>query len=335
MENRGTFVRVGLLLLVGAVILVGLFLFLAGGQFGAGKLLESYFSESVQGLNIGAPVKYRGVSVGAVTDIGLVAAEYGQGLLPSEMESREYRLVFVRYRIDTSKIGRLPDIKDAVAAGVRAKLATQGLTGLSYIELDFVSGAAPPPEIPWTPKADVIPSVPSTFSQVQDVATQLAQRLAKLDIEQLVNNVIGLTGDLRAELKDGDVHAMLEHATQLMATLHDAVKQADLPGLTADLRRSADGLNRLLDERQIRQLLANASTAAARFADAAGKLPALIAALESTAQRATNTTSDLTAQLAPILRDATAAVANLRDTTAALRRDPGQVLFGGAPPRKR
>jgi ABC-type transporter Mla subunit MlaD len=333
MENRGTFVRVGLLLLVGAAVLIGLFLFLAGGQFGSGKLLESYFSESVQGLSIGAPVKYRGVNVGAVTDIGLVAAEYGKGLVPRAVESRDYRLVYVRYRIDLSRIGPVPEVPAAVAAGVRARLSTQGITGLSYIELDFVPGAAVPPTMPWIPRAEVIPTVPSTLSQVQDVATELVKRVAQLDIEQLVNNLIGLTGDLRGELRTGDVHIALDSATQLLDTLRDQVARANLPDLAADLRRTSEGLTQLADGKPTQKMLADASAAAARFADAASKLPALIAALQATAQRATTTTSDLTADLAPILRDAQATMANLRDTTAALRRDPGQVLFGAAPPR--
>jgi ABC-type transporter Mla subunit MlaD len=332
MESRGTFVRVGLLLLVGAAVLIGLVLFLAGGQFGGGKLLESYFSESVQGLNVGGPVKYRGVNVGTITDIGLTGAEYGKGMLAEELDNPQYQLVFVRYRINFNRVGSLPDIADSVKAGIRARLSTQGLTGLSYIEIDFVPGAAVPPPPPWQPHAEVIPSVPSTFAQVEDVATQLAQRLSKLDIEALVNNLIGLTADLRTDLKSGDVHDAIDSVNQLLSSVQDAVKQADVPRLTGELRRTAAAMTKLADGKATQDTLASASVAANRLAEAAAKLPALIAALQATAQRADTTTSDLTSDLAPILRDAAAAMANLRDTTAALRRDPGQVLFGGPPP---
>ena len=92
----------------------------------------------MQGLEVGAPVKYRGVTIGRVTDIGLVSAEYGGR--PADRESRRqtYRLVFVRFEVDTSKIGPVPETAEAVKLGLRARLASQGITGLSYIELDFV-----------------------------------------------------------------------------------------------------------------------------------------------------------------------------------------------------
>ena len=137
MGARGVYLRVGLLIVGGVLLLVALIWFLAGGQISQGTVLESYFSESVQGLEVGAAVKYRGVTIGRVNEIGLVSAEYGASQ-PMDLESQTYRLVFVRYVVDTAKIGQMPDVNSAVALGLRIRLASQGITGLSYLELDFV-----------------------------------------------------------------------------------------------------------------------------------------------------------------------------------------------------
>ena len=68
---------------------------------------------------------------------------------------------------------------------------------------------------------------------------------------------------------------------------------------------------------------------------AATRLPGTIAALESGLRTARGASTEIQAELAPILRDLRSAVGNLRDTTEALRRSPGQALFGAPPPPER
>jgi len=326
MEGRGAYVRVGLLMLVALALLVGLVLWLGGDQLSRGKRFESYFTESVQGLNIGAPVKYRGVTVGQVTDIGVALTEYPNptaGLLANP----DYRQVYVRYRIDVSRMAEVPETKEAIRLGLRSRLATQGLTGLSYLELDFLTNPPPaPPSMPWKPWGDVIPSVPSTLSQVQTAAQGLADRLSKLDLEGLVNGLTGLTTDLRTQLREGDLDATLVATRDLLATAKQIMVAADVPGTTAALRILAQGP-------QTQAAINGAAAATNRLAAAAERLPQLIAALQATAQRADSASADLTVQLLPILRDAQATMENLRETTEALRRNPSQTLFGAPPPR--
>ena len=85
-EARGAFLRVGLLVLGGLALVIGLVWFFGGSTLSHGTLFETYFGESVQGLEVGAPVKYRGVTVGRVTDLGLVAAEYGTRAAPAQVD---------------------------------------------------------------------------------------------------------------------------------------------------------------------------------------------------------------------------------------------------------
>jgi ABC-type transporter Mla subunit MlaD len=332
MEGRGVYLRVGLLIVGGIGLLIALIWFLAGGRITKGLLYESYFSESVQGLEVGAPVKYRGVTIGRVSDLGLVSAEYGNGgpILP---ESATYRLVFVRYQVDTGKIGMTPDTQEVVALGLRVRLASQGITGISYLELDFVDPARYPPlAVPWQPKAQYVPSMPSTFAQVQDAAQQMLAKLNAVDIAKLADQLSALLTDLRADLNTGDIHATLLQSTALLRTIDESVRAADLPALTAEIKQTSAALRNTVQGDELQKLLTNAGLAADRFATAAAKLPQLIASVQATAQRAGNGTADIEQGLVPLLRDMQATAQNLREMSESLRRYPAQV-FGQPPPR--
>jgi len=332
MGPSGIYLRVGLLIVGGVALLLALIWFLGGGAIRQGTLFESYFSESVQGLEVGASVKYRGVTIGRVSELGLVSAAYSDDQ-SIDQERKTYRLVFVRYQVDTSKIGRVPDTRSAVELGLRVRLASQGITGLSYLELDFVDPARYPAlDVPWTPRAEYIPSMPSTFSQVQDAAQQVLAKLNRVDIDALSTQLTGLLTDLRTELTTGEVHNTLLAATALLRTTNEAMQAADLPGLTADIKSTSGSLRDTVQGEAMRKLLTNAALAAERLANAANRLPGLLNALQTTTQRAGSGTSDLEQGLVPLLRDLQAAVQNLRELTDSLRRYPAQVL-SPPPPR--
>src|SRR5215470_5323811 len=114
-------------------------------MLGAGKLfqskvvMETYFDESVQGLDVGSKVKYRGVVVGEVKSIGFTYTRY-QLDLPM---SQRLRYVMVEATILPRLIGgrgasdslRLETVKEEVGKGLRVRLAPQGITGTGYLEI--------------------------------------------------------------------------------------------------------------------------------------------------------------------------------------------------------
>jgi paraquat-inducible protein B len=332
MEGRALYLRVGVMILAGVALLLALLWFIGGSRLRGGTVYESYFSESVQGLEVGAPVKYRGVTVGRVTDLGLVTAEYGEGM-PLNFQHNTSRLVFVRFELDTRRIGRVPDTQTAVSLGLRARLASQGLTGLAYLELDFVDPKEYPAlQVPWQPEAEYIPSMPSTLSQVQVAAEHLLDKLNAMNLDQLGDQAAGLLKDLRADIATGDVHVTLAEATALLRTTNQTVQAADLPGLAADFKHTSNALRDTVQGEKVQSLLSNASVAAARLAEASARLPPLIASLQTTTQRLGNGTADLEQGLVPILRDVQAASQNLRELTDLLRHYPAGV-FSEPPPR--
>ena len=120
---------------VGALVL----LMIAIVVFGSGELFKRtnkfvlYFDGSVKGLSIGAPVTFRGVSIGTVKDISLIYdSKAGTVLLPVIIEIQQGRIK------GASSFRDLGGDKKLIALGVRAKLEIQSfLTGQLMISFDF------------------------------------------------------------------------------------------------------------------------------------------------------------------------------------------------------
>ena len=333
MSSRTASVRVGLLLILGVVGAVGLVLFLARDRVKDGLRYETYFRESVQGLDVGAPVKFRGVTLGQVTEIGLVTGEYMSDRA-LDVQKPESRLVVVRWLVDPKRMGRAPDPGTAVDLGLRARLGSQGITGLAYIELDFADPKRfPADKVPWTPRDEYLPSMPSTITQVQDAAQELAEKLKGIDVARMVKTFQAVMDDLHGQLAGGSAASGLADLAGLAHTLRTGAEAADLPGLVADLRATTAALRATIDGKETKALLVASAQAAERLSASTAKLPALIASLDATLKRANNGTSDVQAELIPVLRDAKAAAANLRETTETLRRYPASMLLGAPPPR--
>jgi ABC-type transporter Mla subunit MlaD len=323
MESTRAAFRVGMFVIGGIIVLLALVFFLSGSVLHPGTPYETYFQESVQGLDVGTAVKFRGVTIGKVTDVGLVTAEYPPA---GPTDQKVYQQVIVRFSVDPRKVGANVNIQQAIAHGLRVQIAPQGITGLAYLELSFVSPAEYPVQpVPWQPDTTVIPSIPSTLTQVQDAVEQVMASLSQVDLGKIVNQISSLTTALDQEVTTGDAHQAIANANTLLANLNTQVLQANLPATTASLRNLTGG-------KQTTQILAQLNQTTAELDKVSGELPALMAASQATISQADETTADLQAQLMPILQDMKATTANLRQLTASLQRNPSQVLLGAPPP---
>ena len=157
METKVNYPLVGgFVLVLGSALIAGVLWLASGGGFG--KKYDLYLAlvgESVAGLNLNAPVKYRGVDVGKVRDIRL-----------DQNNPEQVRLIFA--------IEEGTPIKE----DTEAVLKTQGLTGIAYVELSGGTLASPPlravaPEI-----YPAIRTKPSLSARLENVLTSV---LAKLD----------------------------------------------------------------------------------------------------------------------------------------------------------
>lgn len=192
MEQKSNF-RLGLFILsailLGSVLMIGL----GGGKwFNKSFLLETYFDESVQGLDIGSKVRYRGVVVGEVSAISFTYSRYEQGL--PRADRLQYVLVETRISSDmfASKGLSNPsqdDLDVEIAKGLRVKIAPQGLTGTSYLEIDYLQPQSRQLPFNWKPENLYIPSAPSTVEQFVTGAQEVMAKIQKLDIERTLERL--------------------------------------------------------------------------------------------------------------------------------------------------
>ena len=183
----GAFVIGAVTLLVIAVLIFG------SGQFFKNTLCyELFFQGTVQGLDVGSPVVFRGVKIGSVTSIGL---EFNTKLLAFDIP--------VTIEIEPAKAKRLgpPPKKEGellnplIDKGLRGQLQTLSLvTGQLAVALDFFPNQ-PARFVSIQKKYPEIPTVPSTFEQLTKTIQELPikELFAKLDssitaINALVNS---------------------------------------------------------------------------------------------------------------------------------------------------
>lgn len=325
MASKNAALRVGMFVVGAIIALLALVFFLSGSVLHPGMPYETYFSESVQGLDTGTAVKFRGVTIGKITDIGLVTAEYPppNGALKNQ---EVYRQVVVRFSVDPRKIGQAVNINQAIAHGLRVQITPQGITGLAYLEITFVSPTQyPVTPVPWTPDSPILPSIPSTLTQVQDAVEQVLSSFSKIDVGKMVGDLTQLTETLDQEMTTGDAHHAIANANMLLANLNTQLAAADLPATTAAARNLVNGP-------QTRQILSQLNQTTQQLSKASAQLPALITASQATVNQAAETTADLQALLQPVLENLRTTTASLNALTQQLKNNPAQVLLGAQPP---
>ena len=259
MSDDARFVRVGTFVFGGIVLAVIGSLVIGGGSlFRKPILFETVFEESVQGLEVGSPVKLRGVKIGTVESIGLVADNYALDNSPNPAEEGNRVLV----RMDLNRSGemersrqeRIENVKDLASKGLRLRLTPLGITGTSFIQADYVDPTKNPPmAISFDPETIYVPSAPSTISQLSSAAERLVSRIDTLDVERLLTNFDTLLVSLNDALGKADVGGARQSVGELLSDLRDtsgearkAIAAADLRGVTRDARRSLDQVTETL-----------------------------------------------------------------------------------------
>jgi ABC-type transporter Mla subunit MlaD len=347
MSQKANYFKLGLFV-IGAVIagLAVLIIIGSGRWLKPRTTIETYFNESVQGLDIGSKIKYRGVAIGEVTRISFTYVKYEQ----DKAMSQRKRYVLVEAQLEPRLVGgrAATDIASPessaieVERGLRVHLAPQGITGTNYLELDYVD-TLPAPVLPidWTPENIYIPSTPSTVSTFVSAASEILDRLHRLDIETIVanlNKLLVTANERVAGLDTAGISQRAERTLSKLETTLDSIASRKLSdeavGLLAELRQTNAELKTFLANPALKKLPddTTAALAGVRQLVTDPKLSQSLAHMERTLARLDRIFGAGEADLGTTFENLRQITDNLRDLTEDAKRYPSNLLFG-APPR--
>lgn len=306
----GLFVIVGVSLALAALVVLG-----ARSWNDKTVTYASYFDESVQGLEVGSPVKFRGVTIGRVSHIDVAP---------------DHRHVQVASELLVEQLGRL-DLRighgGAGPTGLRMQLAQTGITGVKFMLLDYFDGNAYPiATLPFKVPGNTIASTPSTMKNLEESVVRAANQFP--DIASALLGTVTRLNDLMAQVEHEQLpsHAAgtLVEANSTLKELRTQVQALNAGGLSEHANQSLASFD---------QTLANADKLLARLDSDKGLL--------RNAERAANSMNEVARgaqtvgpELELTLREVRAAARSVHRFVDALERDPDMLLKGRAEARR-
>lgn len=310
MKNNNVYFKIGLFVLASlAALAAGLLYISADTVRGDAILVETYIDESVQGLSIGSPVVYRGVAIGHVKNITFVPREYVMHP-DSDMFQQFSRYVMVIMALNADAFPGAKDgvnefesmVRQQIKAGLRFKLSYQGITGIAYMEADYIDPKREIPlSVPWVPKGIYVPSSPSLIRSFTQSIADLFERLENIKIEEALSKMETTLGTMDKAIKDAKVAEIRES----FVTLTEEIRQSNL---------------------KLQPLLEKAQTVP-------DDISAAVVQFNTTMQRIETLINNNEPDLQLLVADVRVLLQNLKDLSESLKQDPAQILLS-APPKR-
>ena len=193
------------------------------------QTFELIFNESVRGLNVGAPVEFRGVQVG---EVAAVRAQV-------DLKTLNFS-VPVTIHLDAQRLGvkfvglangadlqamRRKLFDSMVEHGVRAQLRTGNLlTGAVFVSFDYFPGV-PPATIDWSQRPVQLPTTPGQLQATEEKLTNIIDKLNKMPLEQIGNGVRKTLDDLDLTLTTAN--RTLNTMNQTLVTARGTIENAN------------------------------------------------------------------------------------------------------------
>jgi len=306
--------KLGLFVVVAT--LLGLFLVALVGARSIPKetvAYTSYFDEAVTGLEVGSPVKFRGVTIGTISRIEVAP---------------DRRHVKVSYDLTVAVLGQLgiaPERGEKtrlpIAPNLRAQLNATGITGIKYVQLDFFdSSDARLPQLPFPVGENHIPTQPSSLKDIEASVVRTADHLPEVTerLLRLLEHVQRVAEQVERQDLPERAGGVLAHADRTLTTLDAKLAQLDTRELShqasatlSTWQKTAAHANVLLERVGHEQgLLSNAERMSDSLGDAAHHADELMSELERT------------------LHDVSEAARSIRALADALERQPDMLLKG-------
>ena len=301
-----------------ALGMAGLLAFSARSHFHPHVNYVLYFDGSLKGLNPGAPVRFRGVTVGSVVDIRI---RHNQAPNDHSMPV----IISVDKELTQSKSDEVLQFtkaknKELIQEGYRGRLEAESLvTGILYVELDMISNPPPPVFHQLKPEIEEIPTMPS---QVQ----QLLENVAHFDLPGLSDKLNALLTRLDTSLGQLNVSEINTGLTNLLGSLNYILGSADLTNSLAALKQTLNDARTLI-QRIDSRVDPLADSATNTLHDARKTLADLRAAIQGVAGLL-GPGSAFTPELRQALQDLGNAGRAITDLAEFLERNPNALLTG-------
>ncbi len=268
MSAKANYFKIGLFVIAGAALGTAAVVILgAGAIFREVEMAETYIDESVQGLEIGAAVRLRGVKVGTVKEITFVRNEYPEAADPEN----EIPYVLVRFTLHPdkfrgkSKVSMGPILQRRIKEdGLRCKLAPQGLTGLLYLEIDLVPDFADYPSLDtssWTPDPayHYIPSHPSLITRISEAMEILMDQLGQ--VLGQVGTALEQLGPVLTQLEPSlnDLNILIQKLSSQVGDAKVSEISDKILVLIANLDKSSQSFQDFMNKPEFDEILRNAS----------------------------------------------------------------------------
>jgi paraquat-inducible protein B len=317
----GAFVVGAVILVVGAVTILG-----SGRLFRKTYEFVLYFEGSVSGLREGAPVKYKGVEIGSITNI----------LLQLD-EGAEVNRIPVIIKLEANKIsgsrgvgGSLADqagLKAAIDRGLRGQLQTESIvTGVLFVALDLVPDSPAKMVQPPGSRYHEIPTITTTLQKVQDIVGKLLTKLDDIDFKELLTSVTDAVKNIDGFTKNQDLKEAFAGVNRLVnkPELHAAIKSLDQTVLR--ISQAADGVQKVAGslDRSVATLSADLKETLTGVRDALKQIQITVANVDGFVDPNSPTAYELT----KALKELSGAARSLRLMADYLERNPSSVLFG-------
>jgi paraquat-inducible protein B len=275
--------------------------------WGSGKLFQRpfvaicYFPGSVNGLSPGAPVKFRGVQIGEVSEIRLLYEQTrGAPRIPVFLKIDGERM----RELGATGAPSIERLQQLVEQGLRARLSTLSIvTGVLYVEFDLLPGS--PIEMMQEANASYpeIPTLPTPLEEATKTVSDLLAQLKEVDVKGIGLSVREAVDGINRLANNPRLVAAIDGLPDAVATARRLL--ANLDARTAPL---GDGLRNVSDD--TRQTLASLRATLEA-------IQAMVAPDAPLAVEATRAATDLGR-----------AARGLRDLADFLERNPNAVVFG-------
>ena len=251
MSKRAKPAAIGAFVL-GAIV-IGIMLIVYFGSlkfFAKEQRFVLYFNNSVNGLDVGAPVKFKGVQVGKVEEIRIFSFN------TDDLSKGAYIPVIISLDIKSLKArGILHDLVDEkilqkhIDAGFRGQLELESLiSGQLFIELDYDKDS-PANFVQATGDYLEIPTRKSTIDEAGEAASRVFADLRSVDIAYMYNEFMRLVENLNTKVEQLDVQGVQSHliqATDSVTTLADSIDVKDILAQIEEVTTRANDLMKTL-----------------------------------------------------------------------------------------